>query len=183
MKSKAKPKVFSFLITGIIITLCSFMFEFWLENGSEEIYNTVNNFCPAGFRLLIFAVVLISIFVVIYRMTLYFYDTEIERLNDILKDESKQIWKKYHELQKYKKHEILKSILANFIDESPFVIGVQLCKYTVNIDSNKTKIKITHEYGHVSEDSSLNALLQSYYQIDTKIYIDFMHAIKIFGND
>ncbi len=106
------------------------------------------------------------------------YKKEIELRDDKLKDESKIIWEKYHDLHEFKKNEAINKNLEEFVLNEPQVIAIQIYSYNSFINRFDLFFKINHKFGFIEEGNSINAIMQEYFKIKKSVYRKYIKAIK-----
>jgi hypothetical protein len=154
---------------------------------SEETKRFITNLSP---YFLLFTLILI-IYLLIFQGKL---EDIIDEKNKELKTETKGLWNYYGELSKFENEKIIYELLKTFVDSNEFVCGLQL--YTYKIFSSKmvfpylaiqkegkqknvTTIKLNYKSGYVREGEDLNAIAQSYYQIEKEILHNFSNKAKL----
>ncbi|MDM5209221.1 hypothetical protein [Cytobacillus kochii] len=110
-------------------------------------------------------------------------DNEIIQYKDDLKEETKGLWKYYHDLSRFNQQEIVQKLMRTFVDNQKNVMAVQLYDYVFKEGSKKTSIKVTHQSGYVAEGEMMNALLQEHYTISSKLYKTYRNAITSIGKN
>ncbi|MEG0266662.1 MAG: hypothetical protein RR659_03330 [Bacilli bacterium] len=103
----------------------------------------------------------------------------MEKLENEIKDESRVIWQKYHELNTYRIGELLKNNLELFVKKESSIFSAQVYEYNEIITADSVQIKVKFLMGYVEEQENLNSILQNYYLLPKKEYIEYKNLIEI----
>lgn len=84
-------------------------------------------------------------------------------LKDDLKSETKNLWKKYSDLENFYKENNSKNFMGSFIKNNVNLISIQRYTYSIYINSNGIIIKILGKNSFIRENADLNTVAQGYY--------------------
>lgn len=170
------------VITGIFMAL----FYILMDNIFQDFYNKyVQSVLNYSFHVSIFMILIITFLLF---LAFNFYDknkeNKITKLNSKinvyqqdLRSDTKDMWRHYHDLNKFFQNEITQKLMNVFVNQNN-VVAIQIYKYNFRERNDKLTIKINHECGYVVEDEPLNGIVQDYFEIDGNIYKRFKNAIK-----
>lgn len=172
----------------IIAVFVIFVVNIWLENASEGLYE--DWFAPVlYYQVDTYLIILASICV--YKIIQNKFDAKKEKIESLnkaiesyeidLKEETKALWKSYADLNRFNQAETVQRTMKTWVDNNENVVAVQLYNYVLKTAPECTSITVSHKDGYVSEAESLNALLQEYYELDSKTYKRFKEAMKAIG--
>lgn len=171
---------FIFLIMGLIF-----------ENAfNSEFYD--NHIKPIiHFDIQLYVVILVSYVVLLFfqsydsqkKLKISDYEQEILQYKQDLSQETKGLWKQFHDLNRFNQQEIIHRIMKAFVDNQNNVMAIQMYDYTFKEGNKSTDIKVTHQNGYVCEGETLNALLQENYSIPRRIFRRYKVAIDTIGRN
>lgn len=175
-QTKLKTRVKLYICAIIFISILSSIIDFWMENGSNDIYCGIKEVIdPHIINLIIVIICAALIIILIYKSLTAYYEEEIRLRDNLLERESRVIWQKYYELHRFQKKELLINALEKFVKHQDHVNAVQLYSYSIKY-GRKVIIKVKYDCGYVLEGENLNVIQQSYYAIPKRLFIDFKKA-------
>lgn len=151
-----------------------------MEHGSGDLYDFINSNCPQTFRTFLIIAIQLLLFLFFYKSSEDYYLQEISKKDELLKEESKIIWKKYHDLHNYRTQEILIDTINKLLSTEEYILSIQFYNYEIMHDDNVVTFKIKYETGSVKEKYSINSMMQHYYYISSKFYEKFYLALLYF---
>lgn len=162
----------------ILMTLLTsqFAIDIYIETNSDNIKPIFEKISP-------YLLIVISFFVItfIYRKKITLYKEQIDIKDDLLKDKSKLIWEKYHDLHIFKFNEVITKSLKEYVINTPEIVAIQIYKYKMFTNKKDICFKINFKYGYIEESNNINAIIQDHYSIEKKIYERIQNILK--GND
>ncbi|MGL5903679.1 MAG: hypothetical protein ACRCZO_13435 [Cetobacterium sp.] len=171
-KNKITKKIFGFCIIFIIFFITQLILDVYIEKNASDLYD---KHFKHSFYIIYFLIGVISISII--RKIIEFYEEEIADLNEKIKDESRLIWEKYHELQKFKTDEAINKTLEEFVTNFSEVLSVQIYQYNKFYRGKDVCFKVNHVYSYIEEASGINAIIQDYYYIKKNMYDRLIEAI------
>jgi len=168
-------KLLFFILGG----LATFVLNLWFENASDSFYKKyVEPFFSKSFDINI-----ATLFIIIIGLTsLFIYlkntkdiatkklQSDIDSLEDQLKDGSRALWKYFKDISEVKNKQIIEEVMKDFISKEPNVLGIQIYEYSIKNYRNYRKVYVSHKYSEVPEDIDLNALITTSYQIEKNFF-------------
>lgn len=85
----------------------------------------------------------------------------------------------FSELQHFQEKEVLMKHLQEFTGNHEVVHSAQVYTYFKKIKEEKITIKVSYINGYAYENIDINAMIQTYYEMDLKIYQDIMKIMGI----
>lgn len=178
--SNSSSRIFNFIaatftIIGVIL--------YFVNDDTKQI---VIKFSP---YFLLFTLIFI-IYLLIFQGKL---EDIIDEKNKELKTETKGLWNHYGELSQFENEKIEYELLKSFVDSNEFVCGMQLYSYKIfnnkvafpylktgeKVEENTVTFKLNYKRGYVKEREDLNAIVQSYYQIEKGVLHSFANKAKM----
>lgn len=163
---KINQKLFKEIIIITIILIAQFGIDIIIENKSSSWWGTLEKYSPY-----LITVIMFTVFHFVYKKKVLLYKKEIDLRDDKLKDTSKIIWEKYHDLHNFKLNEVINKSLKEFIINTPEVLSIQIYSYLEFKHKKDKYIKINYKYGYAENGNNINAILQDHFYIEDKIYM------------
>lgn len=167
---KIKFTATHWLVLGSAVTL--FILDLWLENDSESFY--FNSFLHEllGFNFPFIITFLLVIFCILVARL------RGEEYKAILADKARTFMELYDDLQEMQWRNSVEKAMERFTKNEPYVLAAQLYRYSLKHHPHHVKVQANHVSAYVSEGIELNALVQIIFQIDKKVYKQFIQAKK-----
>lgn len=175
--SKFIPIVLTFLLTN--------GFAIWASNASKDFYDkNLKKIMEFNVPLFAFLYIVSGIYAY-YSYRIDEKDKEILDYRAQLDSETKEVWKRFKDLSRYRLKEEIKMIMEVFVNSNPDVYAIQLYEYHVKNLSRNTLIKVKSTDGYVfdSIDIDLNNIMQINYSIPKSIHNEFNKAIDKLTKD
>jgi hypothetical protein len=167
--------------TALPLVLYIFLFalDLW-KNYSDQAKHYADTYISPFFdyRLPLLVTILIAYWISLALID--YYSNKIKDTEDQLNSELRTQILLNRKYERYNKHDLLIAALETFVKKHSTVHAVQLYYYEVKHIGNKTRVKVSYEEGYIDEGIELNALDQSYYDCDKKMYSDFVKAKNAF---
>lgn len=151
-----------------------FVINIWIEK-SDEVELLFRNFLGPLLdvpKLSIVYTILIGVLIIAI------YSDVIRKYEDDINKQSMAMIKTNKELGLLKARKGLLDIMEVFVKSEPHVYAVQLYNFKIKHYLSDTKIKVQYIDGYVEEEIDLNAMAQTYFTIDKRIYKEYTHALK-----
>lgn len=160
-----------FILTAVLIA--QFSIDIYIETNSKEIKPIFNKLSP--YLLIIISFVAIHF---IYSKKVNLYKEQINIKEDLLKDKSKLIWEKYHDLHIFKFNEVINKSLEEYVINTPEIVAIQIYKYKMFTNKKDVCFKINFKYGYIEESNNINAIIQDHYSIEKKVFDRIKNILK-----
>ena len=109
------------------------------------------------------------------------YNTENNFLKSKLEDGTNGLIASFGELGKYKLKEKYLTFFHQFTRYEPDVLAIQTYNYNLISRSLEVGVKLTTEYGYVSEKVDMNAIIQGYYSFKKRDLKELRNALLRFN--
>ncbi len=171
---KIKFTATHWLVLGSAITL--FILDLWIENDSDSFY--FNTFLGdlLGFDFPFIITFLLVIFCILVARL------RGEEYKAILADKARTFMELYDDLQEMQWRNSVEKAMERFTKNEPYVLAAQLYRYSFKHYHHHVKVQANHVSAYVSEGIELNALVQIIFQIDKKLYKQFIRSQKRDGS-
>lgn len=166
-------------ISWFLIIISSFLIGIWLENGSNTFYEKY--IAPIiNFQLpLIIFIIIMSVFYRYYNDKILNFEHSIKEYEIQVKDGSRALWKYFKDIGEIKTKQIVEGVMGSFLKVNRHVLAIQIYEYSIRHLKDNTSLYVQHKYSKVSEETDINALLQTYYRIPKQLYDDYISALEI----
>lgn len=96
-----------------------------------------------------------------------------------LESETKELWKKYSDLDRFYRDENSRNFMESFVKNNPNLISIQRYNYSIYINSQGIVINISGKDSFIRENADLNTVAQGYYIFNPKDVQDLRKAYAL----
>lgn len=101
---------------------------------------------------------------------------DIKQYRELTKDKSLDILINLKDMQKLHKKEKLRELIKSYACRNPYVLAVQIYGFNLKHTAKCTEYRVNYLDGYVRDDEEVNAITQSYYKVNRKIFKSFANT-------
>lgn len=172
-------KILTWVLVALILTVHPIVMDLWLEHGSDKAYAAIEWIYDLKLpliSLLIPVIFFVFATVFIYRKM----EQDRTKYEEVVNEQGQILIQKYHELREYQFKQVLSIALESFCKKHTEITAAQIYSYSKTSRSKSITVKVNYIDGFVKDHTTLNGMIQQYYEIDKKLYKNYHKSIRSF---